>query len=202
MRRALAPGAVATACGDGAAVDDDGGVDGLQRVVGACEEAEVGGSGGVGAVGAELRKPEAVQVRLVAHDDLARADLAGERRRELGEPGDVRVRGGRLRASRRVHAEDHVHPEQPGGTVGVPQHRLVLRGRRLLVERPGLAHVHRVEAGLADELQPRLGGGDRRLPHRVLDHPDRKRGPAGRRLPDHDQRRDDGCEEGQRGVRR
>ena len=52
------------------------GADGLHGVVRRREQRQVGGRGGAGAVEVELRQPEAVQVRLVADDQVAEAGLA------------------------------------------------------------------------------------------------------------------------------
>ena len=69
-----------------AAPDADRRVDRLERVVGAREQRQVGGRGGVRAVGIELRQPEAVEVRLVADDHVVdRRQLLREHREVAGE---------------------------------------------------------------------------------------------------------------------
>ncbi len=90
--------------------------DGLHGVVGAREQRLVRGSGRIGAVGVELRQPEAVDVRLVPDDQAGERReplrerrgvlrervlvLVGERRRAAAEVGDGEVDADRREAGR------------------------------------------------------------------------------------------------------
>src|SRR5215211_7994483 len=62
---------VRSARGEGTAEHPDAGVRGLDRVVAAREQVQVGDRGEVAPSGSELRLPEGVEVRLVADDHVA-----------------------------------------------------------------------------------------------------------------------------------
>ena len=86
-------------------------VDRLERVVGLRQEREVGGRRGVRAVRRELRQPEAVQVRLVADDDLVEArQQPRDRGRVLRELRPARSRRAGSSAGRRCRRRRRPRP--------------------------------------------------------------------------------------------
>ena len=98
------------------------GRDALDSVVRAGEQALVADRGDILARRAELRRPEQVQVRLVADDHVLQAREAGD---DAGEPGrESRLLGGhlrRLRAAVRIGVEVDVDPG--GRRLAIPVRR-------------------------------------------------------------------------------
>ena len=151
VRRPRAGGVVAAARRQRAADHVDVRRDVLQRVVGLREQREVRGRRGVRAVGAELRQPEQVQVRLVADDHVADGGERARDRRRVG--GELRPR----RRRRRGHAAERVDGDDRPDPVGRgcdrrPLERGELRCRRRLERRrPDGAEHDRAVARLPGE---------------------------------------------------
>ena len=157
----------------------------LQRVVGLGEQRQVGGRGRSGAVGGELRQPEAVQVRLVADDHVAEARIgAGEIGRERGE---LRPILGRERRRPRARVEDRdvdTDVRELGRCRHVLQDPALGRARRQLARLPDRGHPHGPEAGELEQRHLRLRLDEARAANDVLGGPERQRrapGVRGRR---------------------
>ena len=194
-RRSYALGPVGAAGRERAAPDAQAGVDGLEGVVGAREQREVRRRGRVRSVRAELREPEAVQIRLVADDDVVEAGQGGgERRGVLRE----RALGGSVercrRGAGRIDGDVDLDAGEARRGLDVPQDA-ELAGRRGGESRPPVGrHPHGREAcepelGHLDLRADEVGGADG-----VLGDAERHRGSAGVRR---DGERETGADRGE-----
>ena len=131
--------------------------DGLDRVVGLREQRQVGGRGHVLAGRAELRQPEAVQVRLVADDEVADGREAPD---DVGRPGDevgaVGVSQRRHARAERIQRQDDPDPVEIRGSDRVLEAGGRRRVERRLPARPLRAQPQRVEPGELREVHPAL----------------------------------------------
>ena len=145
-RRPCPVGPVGAAGGERAAPDAQLRVDRLERVVGSCEQREVGRRRRVRTVEPELREPEAVEVRLVADDHVVEGrHCAGERGRVLREPG---LRGGIERRRPRAGVV-HRHVDaavESGGRLDVAEHGQLAGSGRDLPGKPVRRDPRRREA--------------------------------------------------------
>ena len=153
MRVALRARAVGAARGECAADHLNVRRDGLQGVVGACQQIEVALGRRVAAVGPELGQPEGIQIWLVAADDVA--DLRkppGERRGVRGKPlpGGDGSRGGAVEPVPDEH--ENLHPLGVCGLDDVAERQSFLGRRRPRARCPHTRDHHRVEAGVVADL--------------------------------------------------
>ena len=191
VRVAASRGLVDAARRERTSVDGGMGPHELQRVVGGREELLIRGRGDVLAARPELRQPEAIEVRLVADDDVVQQRIAlRDVRRERREVGAVLVGERRDARTERVEREHDADAGELSRLHGIPERDLVEGTERLLTLRPRLRQPDRVEAG---ELRlVHLGLGERvvlLLPDvvRGADHHERPARPRGVRAGEKDQ---------------
>ena len=161
-------------------------VDGLERVVGLRQQPLVVAGGDVGAGRAELRPPEAVEVRLVADDEVV--DVRQLLRERGAEGGVLRACLGRHRRRLRaplVDGEDYPDPVELRRVGRVLQHRELVRVGSGVAGRPDRRLADDVEAGEPSQVHLRLGGHEVGRLARVLgradEHPAAGEGGGGQR---------------------
>ena len=163
-------------------------VGGVDRVVGLGQQRLVRGGRDVGPVRPELWHPEAVQVGLVADDDVRdRGVLAHERRGISGEVGLVLIGERRRDEACVVDRDVDLNPGQLCGAGQVGEDPLLVRRQSLEAGRPDLADADGADASQSQEVELGLRRRERVLLDDIVDVADRHRRPARVR------RRSEGC---------